>query len=154
MYVSAPAIVAATLADGEDAARGLAARLAPWTHGSHAQMFIGPTTVGIAAAAKAVEDDHLTGKVNVTGLGLPSQMAGHVKSGASKSFALWNPIDLGYAATMSSYNLATHKAKAEPGAKIDMGRMGTVTLDKNNIGVMSDPFTFNASNVDKYAKMF
>ncbi|WP_127902477.1 rhamnose ABC transporter substrate-binding protein [Solirhodobacter olei] len=115
---------------------------------------IAPTTVGIAAAAQAVEDDHLTGKVNVTGLGLPSQMAGHVKSGASKSFALWNPIDLGYAATMISYNLATHKAKAEPGAKIGMGRMGTVTLDKNNIGVMSDPFTFNASNVDKYAKMF
>ena len=34
----------------------------------------------------------------VTGLGLPSEMAGHVKSGAVKSFAIWNPIDLGYAA--------------------------------------------------------
>jgi ABC-type sugar transport system substrate-binding protein len=37
--------------------------------------------------------------VYVTGLGLPSEMAGAVKSGASKSFAIWNPIDLGYAAT-------------------------------------------------------
>jgi rhamnose transport system substrate-binding protein len=30
---------------------------------------------------------------------LPSEMAGAIKSGASKSFAIWNPIDLGYAAT-------------------------------------------------------
>lgn len=115
---------------------------------------IAPTTVGIAAAAQAVEDDHLVGKINVTGLGLPSQMAGHVKSGASKSFALWNPIDLGYAATMIAHNLATKKAVAKPGAKIGMGRMGSTTLDKDNVGVMGDPFTFDASNVDKYAKMF
>ena len=33
------------------------------------------------------------GKVYVTGLGLPSEMAGAIKSGASKSFAIWNPID-------------------------------------------------------------
>ncbi|WP_200215421.1 VirB4 family type IV secretion system protein [Micromonospora coerulea] len=37
--------LAACLADGDDVARGLAARLAPWTQGSHSQMFTGPTTV-------------------------------------------------------------------------------------------------------------
>ena len=40
------------------------------------------------------------GQVNVTGLGLPSEMAGCVESGATTSFAIWNPIDLGYAATI------------------------------------------------------
>ncbi|WP_137157295.1 rhamnose ABC transporter substrate-binding protein [Rhizobium sp. FKL33] len=115
---------------------------------------IAPTSVGIVAAAQAVEDAGLTGKINVTGLGLPSEMAGHVKSGASKSFAIWNPIDLGYAATIISYNLATGKAKAEPGAEIPMGRMGTVKLDENREGAMADPFVYDAKNVEEFAKIF
>jgi ABC-type sugar transport system substrate-binding protein len=38
---------------------------------------ISPSTVGINAASKAVVDEKLVGKVYVTGLGLPSEMAGH-----------------------------------------------------------------------------
>lgn len=115
---------------------------------------IAPTSVGIVAAAQAVEDAGMTGKINVTGLGLPSEMAGHVKSGASKSFAIWNPIDLGYSATMISYNLVTGKAKAETGAEIPMGRMGKVKLDDNREGAMADPFVYDAKNVEEFAKIF
>jgi rhamnose transport system substrate-binding protein len=115
---------------------------------------IAPTTVGIAASAQAVEDQDLIGKVYVTGLGLPSEMAGHVKSGATKSFAIWNPIDLGYAATQIAYNLAKGNAQAEPGAEISMGRMGTVTLDDNNEGAMAEPFTYDDSNVEEFAQYF
>ena len=92
--------------------------------------------------------------INVTGLGLPSEMAAHVKSGASKSFAIWNPIDLGYSATMIAYNLATKKAEAKPGAEIPMGRMGKVKLDANNEGAMADPFVYDAKNVEQFAKIF
>jgi rhamnose transport system substrate-binding protein len=115
---------------------------------------IAPTSVGIVAAAQAVSDAGKTGTINVTGLGLPSEMAGHVKSGASKSFAIWNPIDLGYAATTIAYNLSTGKAKAEPGAEIPMGRMGKVKLDANNEGAMADPFVYDAKNVEEFAKIF
>ena len=115
---------------------------------------IAPTTVGIVAAAKAIEDGGLTGKINVTGLGLPSEMAGHVKSGATKSFAIWNPIDLGYAATTIAFNLATGVAKADAGAEIPMGRMGKVKLDDSKEGAMSDPFVYDAKNVEEFAKIF
>lgn len=115
---------------------------------------IAPTSVGIVAAAQAVTDAGKVGEVNVTGLGLPSEMAGHVKSGASQSFAIWNPIDLGYAATYIAYELASDKATAEPGAEISMGRIGTVTLDDNNEGAMSDPFTYDASNIDEFSSIF
>lgn len=115
---------------------------------------IAPTSVGIVAAAQAVTDAGKIGQVNVTGLGLPSEMAGHVKSGASKSFAIWNPIDLGYAATYIAYELATGKAKAEPGAEIPMGRIGAVKLDENTEGAMSDPFTYDASNIDQFSSIF
>ncbi len=115
---------------------------------------IAPTSVGIVAAAQAVTDAGKIGQVNVTGLGLPSEMAGHVKSGASQSFAIWNPIDLGYSATMIAYHLAKGDAKAEPGAAIPMGRMGAVTLDDNNEGAMADPFTYDASNIDQFSSIF
>ncbi|WP_123194899.1 rhamnose ABC transporter substrate-binding protein [Pannonibacter phragmitetus] len=115
---------------------------------------IAPTSVGIVAAAQAVTDAGKVGQVNVTGLGLPSEMAGHIKSGASQSFAIWNPIDLGYAATMLSYNLATGKAEAKPGAEIPMGRMGTLTLDDSNTGAMADPFVYDSSNIDEFKDIF
>ncbi len=115
---------------------------------------IAPTSVGIVAAAQAVTDAGKAGEVNVTGLGLPSEMAGHVKSGASKSFAIWNPIDLGYSAAMLAYNLATEKADAKPGAQIPMGRMGTLTLDDNNEGAMADPFVYDNSNIDDFKDIF
>lgn len=115
---------------------------------------IAPTSVGIVAAAQAVTDAGKASEINVTGLGLPSEMAGHVESGASRSFAIWNPIDLGYAATMIAYNLATDKTTAEAGAEIDMGRVGTVTLDEHREGAMAEPFVYDASNIDKFKDIF
>ena len=81
-------------------------------------------------------------------------MAAHVESGASKSFAIWNPIDLGYAATMIAYNLATDKATAEAGGEIPMGRMGAVKLDDNLEGAMADPFVYDASNIAEFKSIF
>ncbi|MEM9813711.1 MAG: rhamnose ABC transporter substrate-binding protein [Pseudomonadota bacterium] len=115
---------------------------------------IAPTSVGIVAAARAVEDAGKVGEVNVTGLGLPSEMAGAIASGASKSFAIWNPIDLGYSATMLAYQLATDAAEAAPGAEIPMGRMGALTLDDNAEGAMADPFVYDASNIDQFKEIF
>jgi rhamnose transport system substrate-binding protein len=35
-----------------------------------------------------------------------------------------------------------------------MGRMGTLKLDDNNEGAMSDPFVYDAKNVEEFAKIF
>lgn len=115
---------------------------------------IAPTSVGIVAAAQAVADAGKIGEINVTGLGLPSEMAGAIDSGASKSFAIWNPIDLGYSATMIAYNLANGSATAEAGASIPMGRMGAVTLDDTNSGAMADPFVYDSSNIADFKDIF
>lgn len=115
---------------------------------------IAPTSVGIVAAAQAVADAGKIGEINVTGLGLPSEMAGAIESGASKSFAIWNPIDLGYSATMIAYNLSKGNATAEAGATIPMGRMGEVTLDDTNSGAMADPFVYDASNIEEFKSIF
>ncbi len=123
---------------------------------SHPELdaIIAPTSVGIVAAAQAVADAGKIGQVNVTGLGLPSEMAGAIESGASKSFAIWNPIDLGYSATMLAHQLATEAATAAPGAEISIGRMGTITLDDTNAAAMADPFVYDSSNIDDFKEIF
>jgi len=115
---------------------------------------IAPTSVGIVAAAQAVVDAGKVGQVNVTGLGLPSEMAGAIESGASQSFAIWNPIDLGYSAAMIAHALASGNATAEPGAEISIGRVGTITLDDTNAAAMADPFVYDASNIDQFKSIF
>ncbi|MEP1612093.1 MAG: rhamnose ABC transporter substrate-binding protein [Roseobacter sp.] len=115
---------------------------------------IAPTSVGIVAAAQAVVDAGKVGEVNVTGLGLPSEMAGAIDSGASQSFAIWNPIDLGYSAAMLAYEISKNGASAEAGATIPMGRMGSLTLDDNSEGAMADPFVYDASNIDEFKSIF
>jgi len=115
---------------------------------------IAPTTVGITAAAKAVTDQGLVGKVFVTGLGLPSEMAGHVHSGAVDRFAIWNPIDLGYTAVYAAHQVVTGKASGKPGTSVVVGRMGTLQIGSNGDAAMAQPFEFDKSNVDQFAKLF
>jgi rhamnose transport system substrate-binding protein len=115
---------------------------------------VAPTSIGIVAAAQAVKDQNKIGQVYVTGLGLPSELAGHVESGAVQSFAMWNPIDLGYGAVTMAYNIATKKAEAGPGKAIPIGRLGSVTLDQDGTAAMGPPAIYDKSNVQEFAKLF
>ena len=115
------------------------------------KVIVSPSSVGIVAAAQAVKDQGKIGKVYVTGLGLPSEMAGAIKSGASKSFAIWNPIDLGYAATYLADDLVKGTATK---TEASMGKLGKVKLDAEGNGAMAKPFVYDASNIDKFSKIF
>jgi rhamnose transport system substrate-binding protein len=109
------------------------------------------SSVGIVASARAVEDQGLRGKVKVTGLGLPSELVGYVQTGVVPKFAIWNPIDLGYATTQIAVHLARGDDPAKP---VYMGRMGEVTFAADGVGAMSKPFIYDASNVAEFAKIF
>jgi rhamnose transport system substrate-binding protein len=116
------------------------------------KVIVSPSSVGIVACAKAVEDAKLVGKVYVTGLGLPSECAGHVEAGSIKSFAIWNPIDLGYATIEIAVDLV--KGAKGPGQTLSAGRMGNITFAADGVGAMAKPFTYDASNVQQFAKIF
>jgi rhamnose transport system substrate-binding protein len=115
---------------------------------------IAPTTVGVAATAKAIQDQGLAGKIQLTGLGLPSEMRAYVESGVSKAIALWNPIDLGYTSTYICYNLVTGKNTGKEGDTISAGRMGTIKVGPKGQAIMGEPFTFTKDNIAKFAAMF
>ena len=118
------------------------------------EVIIAPTTVGIAASARAVTDANLIDQVFVTGLGTPNQMREYVHSGASPQFALWNPGDLGYLAVYAMHTLATGQISAEAGQTFEAGRLGEYTVEEDADGGLSillgTPFVFNADNIDDF----
>ncbi len=115
---------------------------------------ISPTTVGIAATAKALEDAGLAGKIQLTGLGLPSEMKQYIKDGTCKRMSLWNPIDLGYSATYISVGLVRGIFKGKEGEVMKVGRMGDIKIGPGNVAVMGEPYVFDKSNIDKFAKIY
>lgn len=115
---------------------------------------ISPTTIGILAAAKAIEDEGKKGQVQITGLGLPSEMKQYIENGTCGQMALWNPVDLGYTSTYILKALVTGEAEGKAGETIDCGRMGMVTVGEDGMTIMGTPFVFNAENIDKYAEIF
>jgi len=114
------------------------------------KVIIAPTTVGIAASARAVQDAKLIGKVFVTGLGTPNQMREYVKSGAAPEFALWNPGDLGYLAVYTLDAIHSGKIKGLPGDKFTAGKLGDYTIDKDGVVLLGKPTVFDKTNIDKF----
>jgi rhamnose transport system substrate-binding protein len=115
---------------------------------------IAPTTVGIAAAGKALEDAGLAGKIQLTGLGLPSEMKQYIKDGTCLKMSLWNPIDLGYSATYIAVQLVRGKIKGTAGEAMAVGRMGTIKTDDTGTAIMSEPYVFDKTNIDKFAAIY
>lgn len=122
------------------------------------KVIMAPTTVGIVAAAKAMQDEKLCDKVKVSGLGLPAEMVSYTMNGCAPQFALWSFIDLGYLTYYTSYLLATGSIKGEIGEEFKAGRMGTFKIDedpgrKGAKRVLMGPFTvYNKANVEAAAK--
>ena len=71
------------------------------------KLIMAPTSVGIVAAAKAVQDEGLCDTVKVSGLGVPAEMVEYTLNGCAPEFALWSFVDLGYLTYYVSYLLAT-----------------------------------------------
>jgi rhamnose transport system substrate-binding protein len=115
---------------------------------------IAPTTVGVVAAAQVVTDRNLIGKINVTGLALPSEFKQFIDNGASQAVALWNPIDLGYSAVQIAHQLVTGEATGEPGETISIGRVGEITLDDTRSAAMAAPFQFDKTNIEEFSQIY
>lgn len=121
------------------------------------ELIMAPTTVGIAAAAKAMQDEGLCETVKVSGLGLPAEMVDFTLNGCAPEFALWSFVDLGYVTYYATYLLATGAITAEEGVTFEAGRMGTYTIEQdptrdNGLRIVMGPFSlYNADNVEAAA---
>ena len=122
------------------------------------ELIMAPTTVGIAAAAKAMQDEGLCEEVKVSGLGLPDEMREFTESGCAPEFALWSFVDLGYLTYYVTYGIATGQIEAVEGATFNAGRMGTYTIEADptrdaGLRVLMGPFSiYNAENIGESAE--
>ncbi|MED4581255.1 rhamnose ABC transporter substrate-binding protein [Brevibacillus choshinensis] len=118
---------------------------------------IAPTTVGIAAAGKVLTDKGLKGKVQLTGLGLPSEMAEYIESGVCPWMYLWNPVDVGYLSGFAADALVKGTITGKAGEKFKAGRLGDKEIIQDGDGtqiMLGDPFKFDSGNIAEWKKVY
>ena len=122
------------------------------------KVIIAPTTVGIAAAGKVLTDKGLGGKVFLTGLGLPSEMATYIESGVCPYMFLWNPIDVGYLGAYVATGLVSGKIKGAVGEKFTAGKLGERSITQAPDGgtevLLGPPFRFDAKNIADWKTVY
>jgi rhamnose transport system substrate-binding protein len=111
---------------------------------------ISPTTVGVAAAAQAVETAGRAPELQVTGLGTPNQMRRFVKDSAVTAFALWNPNEQGELAGYLGYWLATGELEAAEGVTFTVPGQIERSFGKDNVIITGPPQVFDIDNIDDF----
>jgi rhamnose ABC transporter, rhamnose-binding protein len=119
---------------------------------------IAPTTVGIAAAGKVLTDKGLKGKIFLTGLGLPSEMAEYIENGVCPYMFLWNPIDVGYLGAYTAVALVKGKISGKVGDKFSAGRLGNYSITQAPDGgtevLLGPPFKFDSANIAEWKSVY
>jgi ABC-type sugar transport system substrate-binding protein len=118
-------------------------------HGDKLAGLFGMTSVATPASAEAVTRANLCGKVAVVGLATPNAMKPYVNADCVKSVVLWNPVDLGYAATYVARAVADNKLK--PGAtEVEAGKLGKLKVINGSEILLGSPFVFSKENVKDF----
>jgi rhamnose transport system substrate-binding protein len=122
------------------------------------RVIVAPTTVGIAAAARVVTDQNLIGRVLITGLGLPSEMADYINNGACPYMYLWNPIDVGYLGAYVATGLVAGRITGRAGETFNAGRLGQYTIvnapDGGTEVLLGPPFRFDRANIAQWRTVY
>lgn len=114
------------------------------------KFIISPSAVSLPAAARAVEAQKKQGQVFATGFALPSSMKQFVDDDSVKAFAMWDPKELGYLATVVADDLASGKIKGKQGETIDAGKAGKYTIGANGEILYNKPLMFTRDNIAQY----
>lgn len=118
-----------------------------------------PTTVGIAAAAKVLQDTDTD--VKLTGLGLPSEMAEYIGADDEHScpyMFLWNPVDVGRLGAYTSIALVNGEITGAEGETFTAGDMGEYEIVAASDGgtevILGAPFEFNPDNIEEWMNVY
>ena len=118
-----------------------------------------PTTVGIAAAAKYLQDNESACKL--TGLGLPSEMQEYTGDDDAHScpyFYLWDMQGLGKLSAYTTIALINGDITGAKDDKFTAGDLGDYTVTDADDGgtevVLGAPLKFDTSNIEEMAKLY
>ena len=83
------------------------------------------------------------------GLATPNAMKPYVKADCVKSVVLWNPVDLGYAATYVMRAIVDGKLK--PGAtSVEAGKLGKLQVINGSEVLLGAPFIYTKDNINNF----
>ncbi len=123
------------------------------------KVIVAPTTVGIAAAAKLLQDQGSA--VKLTGLGLPSEMVEYTGADDAHScpyFYLWDMQGLGKLSALTTIALVNGDITGALDETYTAGDLGDYTITEADDGgtevVLGLPFEFNEENVEEMAKLY
>lgn len=108
------------------------------------------TAVALPAAAAAVSDLGLKGKVHVTGLATPNDMKKYVADGTVRAFVLWDAVKLGYMTYYAVAALESGQIEGKEGETFKAGDAGKFTIGKDGEVLLGDPVTFTKDNIANY----
>ena len=114
------------------------------------KVIVAPTSVGIVSAAKVVQDSHLRGKIDVTGLCFAKDMVSYIRNGVTKQCALWSFKDLGYLAEYVGHDLAAGMLTGAVGQSFNAGKLGRKTVGPGGVVVLGPLQQYNKFNVGYY----
>ena len=111
---------------------------------------ISPTTVGVAAAAAVLQQQHVCSKYVLTGLGDPMQMKSFVTSGCVKQFALWNFTREGQVAMCAMHGVQTGALTGASGQTFDCPGAGSFTVGPQGTVIAGPAEIFTNKNLSAY----
>lgn len=118
-------------------------------YGEDLDGLFGMTSVATPSSADAVTQAGLCGEVAVIGLATPNAMKPYVNDGCVQSVVLWNPVDLGYAATYVMRAIVD--GEFAPGdTSVMAGRLGELMVVNGSEVLLGAPFIFTADNINDF----
>jgi rhamnose transport system substrate-binding protein len=134
----------------DDPQKSLVEAEALLTRYSDLRGIISPTTVGLAAAAQAVESANRAPQVQVTGLGTPNQMRRFINNGTVQAFALWDPSNVGYVSGYIGAMVALNQLEILPGSRFSTQSRGAFELGADGVVIAGPPLVFTKENIDQH----
>jgi rhamnose transport system substrate-binding protein len=115
---------------------------------------IAPDAAALMGAARAVRDLGRGQSIKLTGIGLPSRLAGPVREGLIPAFVTWSPVEVGYAAARIALSVLRNEEAILANAPLKAGRLGELTVDKGGVAKVAELITIDPATLDKYADLF
>ena len=108
-----------------------------------------PAGIGLPAAARALEEAGMIGKVKLTGLAPATLISKYIKDGAAQDI-WWNVSDLGYLTYQAAQALAQCKITGKEGDRFTAGRLGDTLIGAGGELILGPAKIVTPENVNEF----
>lgn len=108
-----------------------------------------PAGIGLPAAARAMDQAGLLGKIKLTGLAPATLIKKYIQNGSVQDI-WWNVKDLGYLTYYAAQAVAQCKVTGKAGESFDAGRLGTYKVGEKGEVLLGPAQIVTPQNVDEF----